>query len=277
MKLFTGWALAAGLALTAGAASAQVLGPSRVSDFGGPYVEGPYRGGPYYAPPPAEVAPPPPRYGYGGYGPGYAPGYAPAALVPPQEVYNIIRQAGFSPLSIPRQRGFIYTIAVVDRGGEDGRLVIDARSGRILRFVPAWQNGSPYEGGAWNSSYGPPGPLPPGAGRSDLRSDLKPQAPAPRVASRSVPVPKPSPLAAKPAEPAKPAETAAANPAVEPAKPAVEAAKPAPQPPTQQAAVTPAKPADSAPATTGTIGQTQAKPAPSILPTQDMPKAQGLE
>src|SRR3954454_17040160 len=44
------------------------------------YVEGPYRGGPYYAPPPAEVAPPPPRYGYGGYGPGYAPGYAPAAL-----------------------------------------------------------------------------------------------------------------------------------------------------------------------------------------------------
>src|SRR5215510_14227442 len=136
MKLFTGWVLAAGLALTATAASAQVAGPSRVSDFGGPYVDQPYRGGPYYAPPPAEVAPPPalpPRYGYGGYGPGYAPGYAPAALLPPHEVYNIIREAGFSPLGVPRQRGFIYTIAVIDRGGEDGRLVIDARSGRILR------------------------------------------------------------------------------------------------------------------------------------------------
>src|SRR5215471_3015762 len=171
MKLFTGWVLAAALALTATAASAQVAGPSRVSDFTGPYVDGPYRGGPYYAPPP-------PRYGYGpGYGYGaYGPAYAPAVLLPPHEVYNIIREAGFSPLGIPRQRGFVYTITVIDRGGEDGRLVIDARSGRILRFVRAWQNGSPYEGGAWNSSYGPPGPLPPG----DLRSDLKPPpAPAP--------------------------------------------------------------------------------------------------
>lgn len=278
MKLFTGWALAAGLVLTATAADAQGFGPYRVSDFSGPYVDGPYRGGPYYAPPPVEVAPPP-RYGYGGYGPGYAPGYAPAALLPPHEVYNIIREAGFSPLGIPRQRGLIYTIAVVDRGGEDGRLVIDARSGRILRFVPAWQHGAPYEGGAWNSSYGPPGPLPPAAPRSDLRSDAKPSAAGPRVASRSVPVPKPSPQAAKPAvEPAKPAQTAAAKPVAEPAKPAAEAvAKPAAEPAAQQAAVTQAKPADPAPATTGTIGQTQAKPAPGILPTQDMPKAQGLE
>jgi hypothetical protein len=261
MKLFTGWVLATGLALSATAASAQVAGPSRVSDFSGPYVEGPYRG-PYYAPPPAEVPPPPlpPRYGYGGYGPGYAPGYGPAALLPPYEVYNIIREAGFSPLGVPRQRGFIYTIAVIDRGGEDGRLVIDARSGRILRFVPAWQNGAPYDG-AWNSSYGPRGPLPPAP---TPYSSALPPAPAPHVASRSVPVPKPSPLAAKQtAEPAKPAEAAAA--------------KPVAQPPTQQAAVTQVKPADSAPATTGTIGQTQAKPAPTIQPTQEMPKAQGLE
>ena len=183
----------------------------------------------------------PPRYGYGsgydggggygGYGPG--PGYAPAALVPPHEVYNIIRQAGFSPLGIPQQRGFVYTIAVIDRGGEDGSLVIDARSGRILRFMPAWQHGAPYEGGAWNSSYGPPGPLPPTASRSASGAPaLAPHA------SSSVPVPKPSPLAAKPA--------------AEPVKPAVEAAKPAPVPTTQQAAATQAKPADAAPATTGT-------------------------
>lgn len=268
MKLFTGWVLAAGLALSATAASAQ-MGPSRVSDFGGPYVDGPYRGGPYYAPPPPPEVAPAPRYGYGSYGPGYAPGYAPAALLPPHEVYNIIREAGFSPLGMPRQRGFIYTIAVIDRGGEDGRLVIDARSGRILRFVPAWQHGAPYEGGAWNSSYGPPGPLPPGA----ERSSLKPPASTPRVASRSVPVPKPSPLAAKPAaEPAKPAMEAVAKPAPEPA-----ASKPATEAPKQQAAAAQPKPAEAAPATTATIGQTQAKSAPSILPTQEMPKAQGLE
>jgi hypothetical protein len=273
MKLFTGWVLAAGftvggLALGATAAVAQVPGPSRVSDFGGPYVDAPYRGGPYYAPPPAEVAPPPPqRYGYGGYGPGYAPGYgpspgyAPAALVPPHEVYTIIREAGFSPLGIPQQRGFIYTIAVIDRGGEDGRLVIDARSGRILRFVPAWQNGASYEG-ARNSAYGPPGPLPPSA---HLGNGPRPPASVPKVASRSVPVPKPSPLASKPAS--------------EPAKPIVEAPKPPSEPPTQQAAAVQAKPSDPAPATTGTIGQapTEAKPAPAIMPTQDMPKAQGLE
>src|SRR5262245_18127586 len=72
MKLFAVRVLAAGLALTSTAANAQ-MGPNRVSDFTGPYVEGPYRG-PYYAPPPAEVAPPP-RYGYGpGYGYGYGPG-----------------------------------------------------------------------------------------------------------------------------------------------------------------------------------------------------------
>jgi hypothetical protein len=265
MKLFTGWVLAAGLALTATAASAQVAGPSRVSDFTGPYVDGPYRGGPYYAPPPPHYGPGP-GPGYGAYGPGYAP----AALVPPHEVYNIIREAGFSPLGIPRQRGFIYTIAVIDRGGEDGRLVIDARSGRILRFVRAWQNGSPYEGGAWNSSYGPPGPLPPG----DVRSDLKPPVAAPRIASRSsVPVPKPNPLAARPAaEPAKAAAAAAAKPAPEPV-----ASQPASEPPTQQAVATQVKPAEATPATTGTTGQIQAKPGPAILPTQEMPKAQGLE
>ena len=251
MKLFTGWMLAAGLALGATAANAQMPGPRWVSDFSGPYVDGPYREGPRYAPPPAELPPPPrPRYGYGAYGPGYAP----AALLPPHEVYNIIREAGFSPLGIPQQRGFIYTIAVIDRGGEDGRLVIDARSGRILRFVPAWQHGSPYEG-AWNSSYGPPGPLPPGAVRGG-----QPPAFTPHVASRTVPLPKPSPLTVKPA--------------AEPARPAAEAAKPAPEPSTQQAAATQARPADPAPAT---IGQTQAKPAPTILPTQEMPKAQGLE
>lgn len=261
MKLFTGWVLAAGLALSASAASAQVLGPSRVSDFSGPYVDGPYRGGSYYAPSPAEVAPPPPlppRYGYrGGYG-NYGPAYVPAALVPPHEVYNIIREAGFSPLGTPRQRGFIYTIAVIDRGGEDGRLVIDARSGRILRFVPAWHHGGPYDG-AWNSPYGRPGPLPP---PPTLRSSSHPPGATSRVASRSVPVPKPSPLAARLAEPAKPAR---------------EAAKPALEPSTRQAVATQAKPADPAPVTTGTIGQAQAKPAPTILPTQEMPKAQGLE
>jgi len=270
MKLFTGWVLAAGLVLAGTTAQAQVASPySRVSDFGGPYSEAPnyredaYRGGPYYAPPPQE-APAPPRYGYG-YGPAPAP-----ALMPVHEVYNIIREAGFSPLGIPRQRGYVYTIAVIDRGGEDGRLVIDGRSGQIIRFTPAWRTSQ--FGGAYNAVRGEPGPMLPQA--VHVAGAPRPPASVPRVASRTVPVPKPSPLAANAANgPAKPAAQAAAKPIAEPSSP--QAAKPAAEPPSQQAAVVQAKPADAAP-TAATVGQAEAKPAPSILPTQEMPKAQGL-
>ena len=249
MKLFTGWVLAASLALGATAANAQVLGPSRVSDFGAPYSEAPYRGGPYYAPPRAEVPPPGPRYGYG---------YEPAGLLPPHEVYNIIREAGFSPLGIPRQRGYVYTIAVIDRGGEDGRLVIDARNGRIIRFMPAWQVSRSFDESL--NTYGPPG-VPP----TQIRGEPRPPASVPRVASR-VPVPKPSPLAASAST--EPAGQAAPTAAVRP---------PAEQP-KQQAAIAQPKSADAALATSAPVEQAQPKPAaPAILPTQDMPKAQGLD
>jgi hypothetical protein len=273
MKLFTGWVLAAGLVLAGTTAQAQVASPySRVSDFGGPYSEAPnyredaYRGGPYYAPPPQE-APAPPRYGYG-YGPAPAP-----ALMPVHEVYNIIREAGFSPLGIPRQRGYVYTIAVIDRGGEDGRLVIDGRSGQIIRFTPAWRMSQ--FGGAYNAVRGEPGPMLPQA--VHVAGAPRPPASVPRVASRTVPVPKPSPLTANAApEQAKPAAQTAAKPAAEPSS--QQAAMPAAEPPSQQATVAQAKPADTAPAAAATAGQVQAKPAaPSILPTQDMPKAQGLD
>ena len=90
-------------------------------------------GGPYAAMPPE--APPP------GYGPSYGP-----RLLPPSEVYTIVRESGFSPLGIPQQRGLVYTISVIDRGGDDGRLVIDARSGRIIRFMPAYRMGDNFNG-----------------------------------------------------------------------------------------------------------------------------------
>ena len=124
MKLFTGWMVAAaGLALAATAAQAQVPVPdgagrssyTPVSDVGGPTP------GPYEAMPPEA-----PRPGYG-TGP---------ALLPPIEVYTVLRESGYLPLGIPRQRGFIYTIAVIDRGGQDGRLVIDARVPRPRHAQP---------------------------------------------------------------------------------------------------------------------------------------------
>jgi len=223
MKLFTG-SLAAGLVLLAAGAQAQTpYGNGRspytaASDFGAPYAMAPH-----------EI--PGPRYGYG------------PSLLPSTEVYAVLRDNGFSPLGIPRLRGFVYTIAVLDRGGGDGRLIIDARNGRIIRFMPAYRMGDQFneESRVIDSSPGAP---PPAHASGSPR-------PGPKVASRTVPVPKANPLAAKPAAP----------------EPVKQAAAPAPKPAEIQAAAPPAV----------TTGSAPEKPVPQIAPTEEMPKPQGLE
>jgi hypothetical protein len=221
MKLFRGWVVSAGLLVTATAANAQTLAPyeigtapySSVSDVAGPYAamppEGPVRG----------------------YGP---------VLLPPREVYTVVRDAGFSPLGIPQHRGLYYTISVIDRGGDDGRLVIDARTGRIVRFMPAYRSGDNFDEDL-TVTYGPVGPPP----ISTIRGVPRPPASVPHVASRTPLVPMPK----------------AAPPRKDETKPPL-AAQPAPEPAQQSAAVE-AKPA--------------AAPQPQIMPTQEMPKVQGLE
>src|SRR3954454_7342094 len=198
MKFFTGFVAAATLALAATAAQAQV--PARgamiaVSDFDAPYA-------------PPEAAPPSPRYGYG-YGYGYEERGPAPVLLPSTEVYAVLRENGFSPLGIPRLRGGVYTIAVIDRRGEDGRLVIDARDGRILRFMPAadaYGMAPGYEQPAV-APYRPQSALPP---PTMIRNGPpRPPAPIPHVASRTIPLPKAAPprqapVAAKPAEAATP-------------------------------------------------------------------------
>lgn len=231
MKLFAGWVVSAATVLVAGTAQAQLLAP--YENRSPPYVAVSDVSGPYAAMPPEARGP---RYG------------GPMLLLPPAEVYTVVRESGFSPLGIPQQRGLIYTISVIDRGGDDGRLIIDARTGRIIRFMPAYQMGDNFNDDL-NVTYGPVGALPaPQPARA--RGVPRPPASVPHVASRTVPVPKPSPLPAKPAD--------------EPA---------------QQAAVVQPKPAEAPtplPAAEATVGQ--AKPtAPAMLPTQEMPKAQGLE
>jgi hypothetical protein len=238
MKLFSGWLMSAGLVLTAAAANAQSVAPYQI---GGPrYATVSDFEGPYAAMPPEA---PGPRYG----GP---------LLLPPREVYAIVRESGFSPLGIPRQRGLVYVISVIDRGGDDGRLVIDARSGRIIHFMPAYRMGDTVDEDS-QSTYGPVGPLPP---VSAMRGPPRPPGLVPYVASRTpqVPVPKPSPP--------RPGEV----------KPL--AAKPVAPPPQQSAAVQP-KPADAQPAPPAVAPPpVEAKPAvPQIQPTQEMPKVQGLE
>ena len=106
---------------------------------------------------------------------------------------------------------------MIDRGGADGWLVIDARDGRIVRLMRADRMGD-NGNGELTQQYGAVGPLPP---VSNVRGGPRPPASIPRVASRtpSVPIPKAAPLragepkslAAKPApEPAQPSEASAA-------------------------------------------------------------------
>ena len=114
MKFFTG-SLAAGLVLLAGGAQAQ--GPGRymaASDVEAPYVA------------PRVVIPP-------AYGVGPRDGYGPS-LLPSTEVYSVLRDNGFSPLGIPRLRGFVYTIAVLDRDGRRDRACNAVARERRARF-----------------------------------------------------------------------------------------------------------------------------------------------
>lgn len=254
MTYRVGWLILVGVVMTAGAAGAQVLPPydigrpgyAAVSDFDGPYD----------AVPPEMPLPrrfEGPRYG--------APRYAPS-LLPAVEVYSILRENGYSPLGAPQQRGFVYTISVLNPDGDDGRLVIDARTGRILRFMPAYSLGNRM-GEDVVVSYGPAGPPP----IVDPARPPRPPWALPRVASRSpaAPLPKPMPRAV-----ATPPKAVAAKPVT------------SPRAPTQQTAVT--RPADAqaaipsaaVPDAPPTVIEAK-PPAPAVQPTQDMPASQGLE
>ncbi|MGX4774157.1 hypothetical protein ACWAUC_30635 [Bradyrhizobium guangdongense] len=249
MKFFTECVAAATLALAATATHAQVPASGisggayiAVSDFDGPYI--------------APEAAPPPRYGYGH---GYEERGPAPALLPAAEVYAVLRDNGFSPLGIPRLRGAVYTIAVIDRRGDDGRLVIDARDGRIIRFMPtadAYGMIPGYEAPAV-APYEPQTAVPP---PTLVRSGPpRPPAPIPHVASRTMPLPKAAPPRAE-------TPVAAAKPAEQPTQ-----AQPA-----QQTVAIQAKPAEAAPSVAApTVGQV--KPAPLILLTREMPAVQGLD
>jgi hypothetical protein len=266
MKLFAGWILSAGLVFTAAAANAQGQTPGQIS--GSPYTAVSDVGGPYAEMPPE---PPPPRYYRPSYTPGYEPGYGPALLAP-TEVYAILRENGFSPLGIPQQRGLVYRIAAIDRRGDDGRLVIDARTGQIIRFVPMYRMGDNLFDEP-RVVYGPAGPLPP---MINMRGVPRPPAPVPRVASRTPPVPIPKaapPHAAEIKPEAQPLEAKSA-PEKSADKPATD--KSAGEPAQQSAAVQ-AKPADVPATPPAAVPIVAAKPAPQIQPTQAMPKAQGLD
>ena len=123
MKLFTG-SLAAGLVLLAGSAQAQVRGPyTAASDFDAPYAVAPHAGSRAAIRARAALR------------------IRPRACCRRRKSIPCCATTDSRRSASRRLRGFVYTIAVIDRGGEDGRLVIDARNGRIIRFMPAYRMG----------------------------------------------------------------------------------------------------------------------------------------
>jgi len=59
-----------------------------------------------------------------------------ADIVPPYEVFTIIRSMGLRPLGRPHFRGRSYIVHAMDRRGEELRVVVDARAARVVSVTP---------------------------------------------------------------------------------------------------------------------------------------------
>jgi hypothetical protein len=258
MKLYARWAVSAGLLLAAFPAQAQMLAPGdagrslyrSASDLDEPYEPAP-PGPPSYAPYAADPYVPAP---YAPYPPNaYVPtpyAYEPA-VVAAHEIYAVLRENGFVPLGILHREGFVYSISAVDPDGEDGRVLIDARTGRILRFMPAYSWGGRGDASPLTGRYAAQAAAALPAASTTVRALPRPPAAIPHVAGRS-----PKPTQAKPADAA-------------PSRAAV-------QRPAQSAAAQVQSGAPAAPAAAATAGETK-PPSPVIRPTEPMPQVQGLE
>jgi len=173
----------------------------------------------------------------------------------PQEIVGILESTGYSPLGLPIRHGRFYVVSVLHPNGDDGRVTLDAFSGRFVRFVPADQVGAIRDESV--AVYPPPPPaaaprpvMPPPAAQG-----LRPPAPLPKIASRvpattPIPAPKPASLAKQSGEQA---PAAAVPPSQKTADSGQAAGKAAD-----------VKPADS-------------KPQLQLLPTQPSPPVQTLE
>ena len=188
--------------------------------------------------------------------------------VPPVEVARMLRSTGYSLLGQINRRGWVYTVAVLNPRGDDGRAVIDARTGAIIRFIPALAVNARLND-ELGVIYGPPGPPPV---VQDFSRAPRPPKPVPRVAKRDA-APK---LADRMPASAQPTPQSATSPIPAKSEPAKsEAAKPVE--PVQQTASTQTKPVEI-PAEVKPAPQPDVKPStPELLPTQQMPDVQPLD
>jgi hypothetical protein len=77
---------------------------------------------------------------------------ATAGALPPYEILTIIRSTGFEPIGRPVRNGQTYVLRAVDAYDLEVRLVVDARTGRILsaaeapaRYAVPYRGAPPYD------------------------------------------------------------------------------------------------------------------------------------
>jgi hypothetical protein len=161
----------------------------------------------------------------------YYPGFA---GLPPYEILAIVRSAGLDPVSRPARQGPVYVLRALNPAGQEVRVVVDARMGRIVKVVAV----APTDPGA----FAPPASVPPGRAvpdsntptsrsaalpsGSDDDADFEPLHPgAPgilpkppaRTAAKPPPLPRPRPKQAAVAAPSASAAPIAAAPTATPA------------------------------------------------------------
>jgi hypothetical protein len=128
-----------------------------------------------------------------------------SGTLPPYEVLTIIRSMGFDPVGRPVLRGPVYVIQALDDVSIPVRVVVDARSGNVVRVTESRPQ-TAYMGVAPEAGFGPrrlpPETVPPGAVYHPYEDDLAPPAaqaplpPRPKVAART-PLPRPAPPQSK--------------------------------------------------------------------------------
>lgn len=209
----------------------------------------------------------PQAYYYGGR---VAPPAPLDGALPSYEVAAILHSGGYLPLGGPIRRGDFYVVAAMHPSGDDGRVVIDAYSGRVVRFVPGPQAiRSPRGGDEMVMVYEGPDFPPPAASRA--------VRPPPVITARSV-APQPYWSRAVPRPPAPVPHVASRTPSAVPVTPKPRPQSAPPKPETAQAPPVPA-PVESKPAATSPtlVPKPPLEKGPTVQPTRPLPPVQTLE
>jgi hypothetical protein len=104
-----------------------------------------------------------------------------ADVIPPYEVFTIIRSAGLRPLGRPQYRGRYYVVHAVAPRGEEVRVVVDAYAARVVSIRPLDRYATPEYGAPPAYRRYESGPPPaPGPRVIEAEPRYLPPAPVPR-------------------------------------------------------------------------------------------------